>query len=56
MQKGDRLFLAKFAIDPEMDGDLDSSSIPDFDLGPGIDSNLENIEIDGMDEDLWGDY
>jgi hypothetical protein len=39
-----------------MEGDLDSYDITNFDLGPNMDPNLDNIEIDGMDEDLWGDY
>ena len=56
MQKEDRLFLSKFAMDPEMDGDLDSYDIPDFYFGSDIDPNLNNIEIDWIDEDSWGDY
>jgi hypothetical protein len=56
MQKGDRLFLSKFAIDPKMESDFDGYDIPDFDFGPDLDPNLDNIEIDWIDEDSWGDY
>ena len=55
MQQGDRLFLSKFAIDPEMDSDFDSYCIPEFDFGQYIDPDLDSIEIDGIDEDLCGE-
>ena len=55
MREVDRLFLSKFAIDPNMDSEFDSYDLPDFDLGPDIDPDLDHIEIDMMDEDTWDD-
>jgi hypothetical protein len=56
MQEGDRLFLSKFAIDPDLESDLDGYDIPDVDYGPDIDPNLDHIDSDWIDEDSWGDY
>jgi hypothetical protein len=56
MQERDRLFLSKFSIDPEMEGDLDTYDIKDFKLGLDIYTDLDDIEIDLIDEDSWGDY
>ena len=56
MQEGDRLFLSKFAIDPKVESDFDGYDIPDFDFGPDLDPDLDNIEIDWIDEDSWGEY
>ncbi len=52
MLKGDRLFLSKFAVDSEIDMDFDGYDMPDFDFDSDEDPDLDNIEIDGMDEDL----
>jgi hypothetical protein len=53
MLERDRLYLSKYAIDPEIDINIDSYEIPDFHFGTDLDPELDNIEIDGMDEDLW---
>ena len=53
MLERDRLYLSKHAIDPEIDINFDSYEIPDFHFGRDIDPDLDNIEIDGIDEDLW---
>ena len=53
MLEQDRLYLSKYAIDPEIDINFDSYEIPDFHFGRDIDTDLDNIEIDGIDEDLW---
>ena len=55
MLERDRLYLSKYAIDPEIDFIFDSYEISDFHFGTDIDPDLDNIEIDGMDEDLWDD-
>jgi hypothetical protein len=56
MHDGDRSFFLKFAIDPEMNDDLDGYDLTKFDFGQDIDPHLENIEIDCIDEDSWGEY
>jgi hypothetical protein len=56
MQEGDKAFFSKFAVDPEMDDDLDGYDLANFDFGQDIDSHLENIEIDWIDEDSWSEY
>ena len=56
MQEGDRSFFSKFAIDPEIDHDLDGYDLANFDFGQDIDSPLENIEMDWIDEDSWSEY
>ena len=53
MLERDRLYLSKHAIDPEIDIIFDSYEIPDFHFERDIDPDLDNIEIDGIDEDLW---
>ena len=55
MLERDRLYLSKYAIDPEININFDSYEIPDFHFGTDLDPELDNIEIDGMDEDLWSD-
>ena len=56
MLEQDRLYLSKYAIDPEININFDTYGIPDYDFGTDLDPDLDNIEIDGMDEDLWGEY
>jgi hypothetical protein len=56
MLERDKLYFAKYAIDPEIDDELDSYEIPEFDFGAELSSELDNMEIDGMDEDLWENY
>jgi hypothetical protein len=56
MQEGDRLFLSKFAIDPEMESEFDTYGMSDLDFGPDIDPDVDDIKIDWIDEDSWGDY
>ncbi len=57
MLEQDRLYLSKYAIDPEIDIHFDSYDIPDLQFGRDIDidPDLDDIEIDGMDEDLWNE-
>ena len=55
MLERDRLYLSKYAIDPENDINFDSYEIPDFHFETDIDFDLDNIELDGIDEDLWSD-
>jgi hypothetical protein len=55
MLERDRLYLSKYTIDPEIDIKFDSYEIPDFDFGTDIDPDLDDIELDSVDEDLWGD-
>lgn len=55
MLERDRLYLSKYTIDPEIDFNFDSYEISDIHFGADIDPDLDNIEIDGMDEDLWDD-
>ena len=55
MLEQDRLYLSKFAIDPEADN-FESYEIPEFDFTTTLDPDEDNGDIDGMDEDLWGEY
>ena len=55
MLERDRFYLSKYAIDPEIETNFDSYEIPDFHFETDIDSDLDNIELDGIDEDLWSD-
>ncbi|MGD8290152.1 MAG: hypothetical protein PVF37_00510 [Desulfobacterales bacterium] len=55
MLEQDRKYLSKYAIDPEIGMNFDSYEIPDFPFEMDIDPNLDDIEFDEMDEDLWGD-
>jgi hypothetical protein len=56
MLEGDRRYLSKYAIDPELDSDIDGYEVPDFEFGSDMDPDLDHIDIDEPDEDLWGDY
>ena len=53
MLERDRFYLSKYAIDPEINNNFDSYEIPDFHFERDIDPDPDNIEIDGIDEDLW---
>lgn len=55
MLERDRLYLSKYAIDPEIETSFDSYEIPDFHFEMDMDPDLDNIELDGIDEDLWSD-
>ena len=53
MLERDIIYLSKHAIDPEIENIFDSYEIPDFSFETDIDPDLDNIELDEMDEDLW---
>ena len=55
MLEQDRLYLSKYAIDPEIDN-FESYEMPEFDFATTLHPDAENSDIDGMDEDLWGEY
>ena len=55
MHARDRSFFSKYAIDPDMESNFDTYNISDLGLGPDIDPDLDDIEIDWIDEDSWGD-
>jgi hypothetical protein len=52
MLEKDRLYLEKFAIDPEVDIDFDSYNGLDYGLEYGIDSDVDSIDLAEMDEDF----
>ena len=59
MLERDRLYLSKYAIDPEIDNSFDSDEILDYDFKMDkMDVNPDpgTIELDELDEDLWGKY
>ena len=55
MFEQDRIYLSRYAIDPEIDINFDSYEIPDFPFEIDLDPDLDNVELDRMDEDLWSD-
>ena len=55
MLEQDMKYLSKYAIDPEIGRNFDSYEIPDFPFEMDLDPDMDDIELDEMDEDLWGD-
>ena len=55
MLERDRLFLSKYAIDPEIENSFDSYEDLDYDFGKDIDSDPDTSEMDELDGDLWCD-
>ena len=53
MLERDRLYLSKYAIDPEIDINFDAYEIPDIHFGTDIDPDLDNIEIEWPDRPLF---
>jgi len=56
MLERDRLFLSKYAIDPEIDNNFDSYEDLDYDFGKDIIPDPDMIERDELDGDLWSEY
>ena len=56
MLERDRLYLSKYAIDPEIDNSFDSDEILDYDFRMDVNPDPNTIELDELDEDLWGEY
>jgi len=56
MIEQDKFYLSKYAVDPEIDINFDGYEIPDFDFSAVKNPQLENLETDQMDEDLWAEY
>ena len=56
MLERDRLFLSKYAIDPEIENNFDSYEDLDYDLGMDINADSDTIEMDELGGDLWIDY
>ena len=52
MLNGDRLYFSKFAVDPDIDMRFDGYDMLEFDFETDVDPDLDNIEINGMDDDL----
>ena len=55
MLERDRLFLSKYAIDPEIENNFDSYEDLEYDFGKGINPDSDTIEMDELDGDLWCD-
>jgi hypothetical protein len=55
MLEQDRKYLSKYAIDPEIGMNFDNYEIPDFPFETDTDPDMDDIEFDEMDEDLWSD-
>jgi hypothetical protein len=53
MLERDIKYLSKHAIDPEIENNFDSYEIPDFPFETDLEPDLDIIELDEMDEDLW---
>ena len=53
MLEKDRLYLEKFAIDPEVDIDFDSYDELDYGLENGIDPDVDSIDLAEIDEDFF---
>ena len=52
MLEKDRLYLEKFAIDPEVDIDFDSYDELYYGLENGIDPDVDSIDLAEIDEDF----
>jgi hypothetical protein len=56
MLERDRQSLSKYAIDPEIEEQFEGFELPDFGSKVDIDPDLDDIGLDEMDDDLWGDH
>jgi len=56
MLERDRLYVSKYAIDPEINNNFGSYEVFDYDFGMDINPDSDVIEMDELDEDLWGEY
>jgi hypothetical protein len=56
MLERDRQYLSKYAIDPIIEEEFESFELPDFGSKVDNDPDLDDIDLDEMDDDLWSDF
>jgi hypothetical protein len=51
-------YFSKYAVDPDLDDYFDSFELPEFGFKKNTEPepDLDDIDLDDMDEDMWGEY
>ena len=55
MLEQDRIYLSKYAIDPDLENDSEIYDLPEIEFETDEDSELDYNDIDRLDEDFWGE-